>query len=1119
MSGSFYLKCMGHPELHTPDGRVARMRGRKHLALLIFLAVERRAQYNRDELAHLLWPDVPMSEARHSLATGFSAIRRALGRGVLVGSRDTIRFRRESVALDLDRLEKGDLFATPARPDVEVAGFLQGFEVRGAPEFDHWRDRQQARWLPQIHGALLRLIDHARRTGASRSIGTLSDRLLELDPLSEAGIRARMEALAFGGDRISALRAFEEWRDRLGAELSAVPSPMVEQMARRLRRRGVERPVGDLVPLVPTDPWRDRPFVGRATEYRALYEAWESTVRHAPRHVLVEGESGIGKTTLVERFAMAAALEGAIVTRVQCYELEQAIPFAAIATLAAGLLDKPGVAACDPAALAEVARVVPRVRDRFPGLPPAQSHQGETARLHFAEGLLAMLEAVMEEHPVVLVVDDFHLADEVSLTVLHLLMRRMDAARMMVLLTLRAADTLASSGASRIRDGRDYLRLERVFLPPLTEAESMELLSALVPADAEPPSPSERHVLLEASRGFPMVLQLLVHDWHRNGTASLAISVRSMTGQITGHRIPEGTYQHILQRVLEDLDAPTRLVLHVATILGSRLNDLSLYALADLTVSQTMMGMGELTRRHILRDTPTGLDFVNELVRGQAYLQMPLAIRKAVHGSVADALLARLASGVAQVRGLETAWHLVRAGRPQEAAPHLLRGAREAILTGAPHEAELALSSALVEHLVLQGDARIDAALIHAEVLQELSLWGSSLDTLDGLAADIPLHFSQRRDLLRRIATRRLATDGDSPVTDRLEALLALADAGIDQSVRARAAVTAAQLVEELQVSGVHERLRYTLDLIAPQCTTPALRADLLMAHATLAYDTGEMLASTSYVREALQIMEDAGIASAAQVNLVSGLSALHCAMGDYETGEVHAREAFRLAQRLDNAYLAGKAATNASVAIGRQGRYAEQEHWGRNSLIQFTGPGQHTGHMRSALLVGEARAMLGYRDAIDSYHAIINKSPQDKSAWESRASLLNEADLYQMLGNRKRAMELGRAATQQGRAAIPSRGWAGKFARWLTLDGLDSRQHKPALDIVSRIVADRHRLDALDRLEVIACYLALAPGWSPESQQLSDEGRGLLAKMPPAIADRLDRLALLSYIGQAMTR
>ena len=63
-----------------------------------------------------------------------------------------------------------------------------------------WKDRQQARLLPLIKDALVVLFDRCRRTGQSRQIEQLADRMLQLDDLSEEAIRAKMEARAMAGD-------------------------------------------------------------------------------------------------------------------------------------------------------------------------------------------------------------------------------------------------------------------------------------------------------------------------------------------------------------------------------------------------------------------------------------------------------------------------------------------------------------------------------------------------------------------------------------------------------------------------------------------------------------------------------------------------------------------------------------------------------------------------------------------------------------------------------------------------------------------------------------------------------------------------------------------------------
>jgi DNA-binding SARP family transcriptional activator len=94
-----------------------------------------------------------------------------------------------------------------------------------------WSERLQARLLPAILKAMIVLIDRCRRTADTRTMERLADRMIALDQLSEDAVRAKMESRAFDGDRLTALRVFEEWKEMLARDLGAVPSDLVEGIA------------------------------------------------------------------------------------------------------------------------------------------------------------------------------------------------------------------------------------------------------------------------------------------------------------------------------------------------------------------------------------------------------------------------------------------------------------------------------------------------------------------------------------------------------------------------------------------------------------------------------------------------------------------------------------------------------------------------------------------------------------------------------------------------------------------------------------------------------------------------------------------------------------------------
>ena len=159
-----------------------------------------------------------------------------------------------------------------------------------------------------------------------------------------------------------------------------------------------------------------------------------------------------------------------------------------------------------------------------------------------------MLTAIAEEHPLILVVDDLHLADDVSLAVLHLVMRRSRGQPLMVLLLARPAELLEASQAARLRESATSLGIREVQVIPLSESESRQMLSTLVQADGPSPGIAEQRALLRAAAGYPMILELLVQDWKVSGEHSLALALDAMTAdfQAAWLRHPTGRFSIVL---------------------------------------------------------------------------------------------------------------------------------------------------------------------------------------------------------------------------------------------------------------------------------------------------------------------------------------------------------------------------------------------------------------------------------------------------------------------------------------------------------------------------------------------------------------------------------------------
>ena len=166
----FVLNCLGVPRLLTPGGQEVRVKVKKHLAMLIVLAVD-GGKIRRDRLVCLLWPTARPDRARGSVATAISFLRAKLGGDAIEPARDWVQLRRGHVAWTwIGRLPVRSWAMTSRRRSRSTRSWPDSRSTR-CPEFDEWRERQHARLLPAVEKGLVTLADHARRSGDFNGLG------------------------------------------------------------------------------------------------------------------------------------------------------------------------------------------------------------------------------------------------------------------------------------------------------------------------------------------------------------------------------------------------------------------------------------------------------------------------------------------------------------------------------------------------------------------------------------------------------------------------------------------------------------------------------------------------------------------------------------------------------------------------------------------------------------------------------------------------------------------------------------------------------------------------------------------------------------------------------------
>ena len=202
-----------------------------------------------------------------------------------------------------------------------------------------------------------------------------------------------------------------------------------------------------------------RGFVGRVEERRALDAALGRAIRSdAPQFVTVIGENGLGKTRLVQEWVKQVEEAGEFRVFLASGKPpadSQAAPFMMLAALLRkrfGITAKMDDVTAQAAFRAELQSVfgdrrvseVAGLMGQFLGFempesPLAQSLAMRPERqLDMARAILGrFLEEDARKHPLALVVDDVHLADDASLDVLQCLSAELGEAAMVVVATAR----------------------------------------------------------------------------------------------------------------------------------------------------------------------------------------------------------------------------------------------------------------------------------------------------------------------------------------------------------------------------------------------------------------------------------------------------------------------------------------------------------------------------------------------------------------------------------------------------------------------------------------------------------------------------------------------------------
>jgi DNA-binding SARP family transcriptional activator/tetratricopeptide (TPR) repeat protein len=304
--------------LDTPtvllDHQPVKLPYRKAEAVFYYLAVRKRA--SRTELMTLLWGDFPEETARKNLRNALYKIRKVFNQDVILSPGQS----EVAVNPDVNWIVDTDLFNHEDGHAWQhyAHGFLHGFHIKDAEDFEAWVDQQRQIYLDKYVKKLQAAIWEARSAGDQDQVVELAKALTRQDPYDEAVRRTLMIAFAQKGEIHRAFKEYEDITRILSIELGIQPETETQNLYHALmhQRRPTETP--DF-----SQPYEA--LYGRVDELSQLQEIFDRfRWKPHPRLILISGEAGIGKTMLVQQFLRTEADHHVQVIDANCYQQEEA---------------------------------------------------------------------------------------------------------------------------------------------------------------------------------------------------------------------------------------------------------------------------------------------------------------------------------------------------------------------------------------------------------------------------------------------------------------------------------------------------------------------------------------------------------------------------------------------------------------------------------------------------------------------------------------------------------------------------------------------------------------------------------------------------------------------------
>ena len=725
------------------------------------------------------------------------------------------------------------------------------------------------------------------------------------------------------------------------------------------------------------------PIVGRSAELQQIVDVGTQALTPgaaAGGTVALAGEAGIGKSRLAAEALRLLRMNRTLrVVGETCRSYEEMVPYSLFGRILCQLLPlsttAPALQAVLDALVPTWSRFAPLLHPLL-GLPPGETPltaalTAEGRRDRLTDLVRAMVPALADRRPLLLLLDDLQWADASSRTLVDALAADLPGHPLLLLLVGRTLPDPATLPA-------DLPKCLTLTLLPLSPADSAALLQTLLGGEV----PGELDRLVDHSAGMPFFLEETVRYLLDSGALRRSPDGRWLyLRPLSQEAVPARVEQMITAR-LDRLDEETRLLAQVAAVFGPQVST-RLLAQVPAAAAHLQRGLTRLTEAALLVQDEDGAvgeyRFKQGVTRDVTYSTILFARRRELHAQAAAAIERVYADDLSGQQAV-LAEHYQQAGE----------------LTTAFHRFMAAATHAQARY------AHAEALQLYPQALA-VAAWTVSPATPPNTAEAAPL-YEGWGDLL--------ALTGDYPAArTQYEALLRLVRGKLGPDQALQAAALHRKLGSTYEHQGDMDQARTHLQIAASGLAalppTPEVsleQARVLSDLGWVGFRQGDLDQAQLYLEQALNAvlpLADLPAAATQQAAILNRLGGVAWSRGDLARAQNYVEQYLHSSEQSGNLVDQAKALNNLALLLERQHRLEDSILYG----LQALNLNEQIGNRRMLAVGGNNVGYMlycnaDYQAAYDYLQKALRWATEVHDTYHEQLAQLNLGRVYTAIGN-----------------------------------------------------------------------------------------------------------------------